>query len=134
MRAGWKKQTVLALLLGVFLAGAAVAQEGVWQGQNDHPMLRTTLKDKEKNAQKHAAFVEVETQNIGLALLGVSPFAGSDMGFLEYQVDQGPVLATSDTAVMFRNLTAGKHTITVSLVNTDYRELGPKAVLELEIP
>jgi hypothetical protein len=132
MYVSWWKLT-LALLLGVFLVGVVAAQEGVWQGEQDHPMLRATLRDKDKNAQKHAAQVEVETRNFGLVNLGVS-YGGSDVGLLEYQVDQGPVLATTDTEAMFRDLTPGKHTITVSLVNTEYKDLGAKAELEVDIP
>lgn len=134
MRPAWKQQLMLVLSAGVFLVGTAVAQEGVWQGRNDHPMLRATLKDKDKNAQKHVASVEVETQNIGLVTVGASSYAESDMGLLEYQVDKGPVLATSDTTVMFRDLTPGKHTITVSLVNADYKQLGVRVELEVDIP
>ena len=134
MHAGWYKRLAIALLLGVFLTGAVAAQEGVWQGEQNHPMLRATLKNKDKNAEKHAAVVEVETQNIGLVTGDVSSYEGNDMGLLEYQVDQAPVLATADTRVMFRDLTPGKHTITVSLVNTEYRELGAKAELEVDIP
>ncbi len=56
------------------------------------------------------------------------------MGILEYQVDQALVLATADTRVMFRGLTTGKHTITVSVVSTEYKELGAKVVLEVDVP
>jgi hypothetical protein len=110
------------------------AQEGVWQGEQDHPTLRATFRDKVKNAQKHAALVEVETRNIALVNLDTSSYGGSDMGTLEYRVDQDPVLATVDTLVMFRDLPSGKHSITVSLVSTDYKELGAKAVLEVDVP
>jgi hypothetical protein len=134
MHAGWGKRSAIALLSGVFLTSVVAAQEGVWQGEQNHPMLRATFKNKDKNAEKHAAVVEVETQNIGLVASDVSSYAGNDMGLLEYQVDQAPVLATADTRVMFRDLTPGKHTITVSLVNTEYRELGAKAELEVDIP
>lgn len=133
MNAGWWKG-ILALLLGIFLTAALAAQEAVWQGETGHPMLRATLRDKDKNAQKHVAVVEVETQNIGLVDLGVSSYAGGDVGLLEYQVDQAPVLATPNTQVMFRNLTPGKHTITVSLVNPQYKEFGAKAQLEVNVP
>jgi hypothetical protein len=129
----WRKQAV-AVALGIFLTGTVMAQDGVWQGQKVHPMLRASLKNKEKNSEKHAAEVEVETQSIALVNLGISSYAANDLGVLEYQVDQGPVLATADTLVMFRDLTPGKHVITISLVNTDYKELGAKAELEVDIP
>ncbi|MGA7929060.1 MAG: hypothetical protein WCA20_24055 [Candidatus Sulfotelmatobacter sp.] len=134
MRAGWWKQLTLALLVGVFFTGMVAAQEGVWQGEKDHPMLLATLKNKDKNAKERTAVVEVETQNIGLVTSDVSSYEGDDMGLLEYQVDQAPVLATADMRVMFRDLTPGKHTITVSLVNTEYKDLGAKAELEIDIP
>jgi len=134
MHAGWEKRLAIALFLGVFLTGVVAAQEGVWQGEQNHPMLRATFKNKDNNAEKHAAVVEVETQNIGLVASDVSSYEGSDVGLLEYQVDQAPVLATADTRVMFRDLTTGRHTITVSLVNTEYKGLGGKAKLEVDVP
>lgn len=134
MYEGWWKQLALTLAACVVLTGAMAAQEGIWQGEQNRPMLRATFRDKEKNAQKQTALVEVETQNIGLVNLDGSSYAGSDMGLLEYRVDQAPVLATADTRVMFRDLMPGKHTITVSLVNTEYKELGAKVVLEVDIP
>ncbi len=41
---------------------------------------------------------------------------------------------TAAVVVMFRELPQGKHTMTVSLVNADYKELGAKAQLEIDIP
>jgi len=134
MRAGWWKQLTLALLVAVFFTGMVAAQEGVWQGEKDHPMLRATLKNKDKNAKEHAAAVEVETENIGSVDPDVQPYAESGEGLLEYQVDQGPVLGTSARRVDFRDLTPGKHTITVALASTDYKDLGAKAELEVDIP
>ena len=133
MHVSWPKQT-LAMALGILLTGTVMAQDGVWQGQKGHPMLRATLKNKEKNSEQHAAEVEVETQNIALVNLGISSYPANDLGVLEYQVDQGPVLATPDTLVMFRSLTPGKHVITISLVSTNYKELDAKAELEVDIP
>lgn len=115
MHAGWRKPA-LAVVLGVLLVGMTGAQDGVWQGQKDHPMLRASLKDKEKNSENHIAEVEVETQNIALVNANVS-YRSHDFGILEYQVDQGPVLATDDTQVMFRDLTPGKHIITIALAS-----------------
>jgi hypothetical protein len=129
----WQRQA-LAVVLGIFLTGTVMAQDGAWQGQTGHPMLRATLKDKEKNLEKHVAEVEVETRNIALVNLGNTSYSGSDLGILEYQIDQGPVLATADTLVMFRDLSTGKHIITISLVGNDYKELGAKTELEVDIP
>jgi hypothetical protein len=133
MHVAWRRKA-LAVALGMFLTGTVMAQDGVWQGQEGHPMLRASLKNKEKNSKQNAAEVEVETQNIALVNLDIPSYGANDLGVLEYQVDQGPVLATADTLVMFRNLAAGKHVITVSLVSTNYKELGAKCELEVDIP
>jgi len=133
MLAGWWKPLTLALFLGSFLVGGAAAQEGKWEGQKDHPRLRATLQEKDKNAKDHAAVVEVETQNIGLVDVDTS-YGGSDLGLLEYQVDQSPALVTEDTRVMFRDLNSGKHTITVSLLDTHYKDLGAKTTLDVDVP
>jgi hypothetical protein len=133
MHVCWRKQAV-AVVLGIFLTGTVMGQDGVWQGQKGRPMLRASLKNKEKNSEQHAAEVEVETQNIALVNLGIPSYAANDLGVLEYQVDHGPVLATADSLVMFRNLTPGKHIITISLVSTNYKELGARSELEVDIP
>lgn len=73
MHAGWWKQLTLALLLGAFFTGTVAAQEGVWQGEKDQPMLRATLRNKDKNAKERAAVLEVEAQNIGLVDPDVTP-------------------------------------------------------------
>lgn len=44
------------------------------------------------------------------------------------------MLATSDTQIDFRDLTPGEHMITVALASTDYKDLGAKAELEIDIP
>lgn len=132
MHAGWRKPA-LAVIIGVLLVGITRAQDGVWQGQKDNPMLRASLKDKEKNSQNHVAEVEVETQNIALVNASVS-YRSHDFGILEYQVDQGPVLATDDTHVIFRDLAPGKHIITISLASADYKELRAKTQLEVDVP
>ncbi|HXZ81057.1 MAG TPA: hypothetical protein VEG30_14100 [Terriglobales bacterium] len=134
MQAGWWREVTLALCLGGFLTGGLAAQEGAWQGQKDHPRLRATLQDKDKNAKNHAAVVEVETQNVGLVDVGAPGYGGNDVGILEYQIDQDPPVVTEDTRVMFRDLSSGKHTVTVSLLNTQYKEMGAKAKLDVEVP
>jgi len=45
VHASWGKRLAIALLSGVFLTGVVAAQEGVWQGVQNHPMPRVTFKN-----------------------------------------------------------------------------------------
>lgn len=55
-------------------------------------------------------------------------------GHLHYQVDDGPVIATTTTKLSFHNLTAGSHKIMVVLANNDHTSTGVEQTLEVKIP
>jgi cytoskeletal protein RodZ len=99
------------------------------------PTLTATLVDPEKKAAQKAATVEVKTTGIDL----IDPAKANEMakagqGHLHYQVDGGPVIATTTTKLSFHGLTSGPHKIVVMLAGNDHNPLGPQQTLEVTIP
>ncbi|HET6890757.1 MAG TPA: hypothetical protein VFH31_06620, partial [Pyrinomonadaceae bacterium] len=71
------------------------------------PTLTATLVDAEKKAAQKAATVQVKTTGIRLidpATVGEKPRAGQ--GHLHYQVDGGPIIATTATKLSFHELSS----------------------------
>lgn len=99
------------------------------------PTLNAQLVDAEAKAKKQTATVEVkvtEVEIIDPASVKEQPHAGQ--GHLHYQVDDGPVIATTATKLSFHDLKAGKHQIKVVLAANDHTPLGPQAALAVDIP
>jgi hypothetical protein len=99
------------------------------------PQLTATLVDAAAKAQKQAATVRVTVKGVAIvdpALSKEQPRPGE--GHLHYQVDDGPVVATTATKLSFHGLKPGVHRITVVLAANDHTPLGPQQVLEVTIP
>lgn len=99
------------------------------------PELSAQLIDPEKNVREQTATVEVKVAGIQLidpAAVHEQPQRGQ--GHLHYQVDAGPVIATTTTKLSFHELTLGSHRITVMLVGNDHEALGPRETLTVDIP
>ena len=99
------------------------------------PTLTATLVDPEKKAQQKAATVSVKVDGIKLvdpATVNEKAMAGQ--GHLHYQVDGGPVIATTTTKLSFHGLTPGAHKIVVMLAANDHTPLGPEQTLDVTIP
>jgi hypothetical protein len=71
-------------------------------------------------------------QLIDSAAVNEQPQQGQ--GHLHYQVDNGPVIATTTTKLSFHDLSLGSHKITVMLVGNDHQLLGPRETLTVNIP
>ena len=99
------------------------------------PTLKATLVDAQKNAMDKSATVTVNVAGVKLidpALTDKKP--RKDQGHLHYQVDDGPVIATTTPKLSFHGLTPGKHKIVVMLATNDHSPLGPQDTLEITIP
>jgi hypothetical protein len=97
--------------------------------------LSATLSDPEMKAQERTATVEVKVVGIQLidpAAVHEEPQQGQ--GHLHYQVDNGPVVATTTTKLSFHELSMGSHKITVMLVGNDHQPLGPRETLTVNVP
>jgi hypothetical protein len=104
-------------------------------GAETMPELSAHLVDSEKKAQEQTATVEVKVAGIQL----IDPAAAHDepqrgQGHLHYQVDSGPLIATTTTKLSFHELSSGSHKITVMLVGNDHQALGPRETLTVTVP
>jgi hypothetical protein len=113
--------------------GAAQASANQVVGQS--ATLSASLVDAEKNAKEKTATVEVRVSGVELidpAKTSKQPMKGQ--GHLHYQVDSGPVIATTSPKLSFHELTPGKHKIVVMLANNDHSPAGPQQTLEITVP
>lgn len=97
--------------------------------------MTAKLVDPEMKAQKKEATVMVEVKGVKLtdpAMAKEQPKAGE--GHLHYQVDDGPVIATTTPKLSFHGLTSGTHKITVTLAANDHSPLGSPQTLTVTIP
>lgn len=106
-----------------------------WQGAPGNPRLRARLIENETNAGKHAASVEVEVKNVWLHS-PVPPINqyGVRSALLEYKLDEGPSVVTSDARLKFEQLTPGNHVIAIRLIGIDDRPIGSVAKLSVHVP
>lgn len=99
------------------------------------PTLSAALLQPERKAKKHEAGVQVQVVGIDLvdpATTNEKPEPGQ--GHLHYQLDAGPIIATTATTLAFQKLSPGKHQITVMLAGNDNSPLGPRETLHVTIP
>lgn len=99
------------------------------------PSLSAKLVDAEAKAKKQAATVEVMVKGITLidpAKVNEKP--AKNQGHLHYQVDDGPIIATTTPKLSFHGLKPGPHTVTVSLAANDHSPLGPQEKLTVTVP
>jgi len=97
--------------------------------------LKASLVDADAKAKKQAATVKVDVAGVELvdpATVNEKPMAGQ--GHLHYQVDDGPVIATTTTKLSFHGLKSGAHHIKVMLAGNDHSPLGPEKTLDVTVP
>jgi hypothetical protein len=97
--------------------------------------MTASLIDAEKNARDKTATVEVRVTGVELidpAMTNKQPMKGQ--GHLHYQVDNGPVVATTAPKLSFHGLSSGKHKIVVMLANNDHSPAGPQQTMEITVP
>jgi hypothetical protein len=104
-------------------------------GAGQSATLTAKLVDAEKKAKGKAATVQVTVKGIALidpAKVNEQPRRGQ--GHLHYQVDNGPVIATTMTKLSFHELSSGEHKIVVMLAGNDHKPLGPQETLTVTVP
>jgi hypothetical protein len=91
--------------------------------------------DSEQKAKKQTATVQVTVGGIRLVDPdSVQARAKAGEGHLHYQVDNGPVIATTATKLSFHNLGEGQHSLVVTLVGNDHNPLGSQETIAVVIP
>jgi hypothetical protein len=97
--------------------------------------LSAKLVDPDAKAKKQSAVVEVMVKGLELvdpAKVNEKPAKGQ--GHLHYQVDDGPVIATTTPKMSFHGLKPGPHTVLVALAANDHSALGPQEKLSVTVP
>lgn len=97
------------------------------------PSLSARLVEVEKLAKHGGAAVEVEV--IGLKIIDPATVAekpSDGQGHLHYQIDDGPMIATTATQLSFHNLKPGPHKLKISLAANDHSPIGQPQ--EIAIP
>lgn len=97
--------------------------------------LTASLVDADENGAKRTSVVQASVEGIELvdpAAVNEKPRDGQ--GHLHYQLDGGPLIATTNTKMSFHELTSGAHSVTVTLVGNDHAPLGPQQTLTVNIP
>jgi Family of unknown function (DUF6130) len=128
---------VLVLGLGGLVSGQYGSNTNSQTGTRGRgtATLTARLVDPEKKAQQKAATVAVKVTGVRIidpAIVKERPRAGQ--GHLHYQVDDGPVIATTAMKLSFHGLTSGPHKIVVTLAGNDHNPLGPEETLNVTIP
>ena len=99
------------------------------------PALEATLVDASRKAASRAATVQVDVTSVRLidpdGATG-QPVAGE--GHLHYQVDDGPVVATTATKLSFHALAPGNHVIKVTLAGHDHKPVSATQTLKVSVP
>lgn len=124
-------KTLLGVAAGGLLAVAIASPKLV---QAADPSLTATFVDKTKDPSDRTAAVAVEVSGVSLvdpATTDGKPKA--DQAHLHYQLDDGPVIATTTPKLSFHHLKAGSHRMVVMLAGNDHKQVGAEKTLELQL-
>lgn len=128
-RASVKRALAIAGALGVLVSWPFIAQA------TQTATLKATLVDAAKKAEGKTATVQVTVS--GVKLIDPDKTHGQvkkGEGHLHYQLDNGPVIATTTPKLSFHGLSSGPHTLVVMLAANNHEPLGPKETLTFDIP
>jgi hypothetical protein len=128
-RTSAKRALAIAGALGVLVAWPFIAQAA------QTPTLKATLVDAAKKAEAKTATAQVTVS--GVKLIDPDKTHGQvkqGEGHLHYQLDNGPVIATTTPKLSFHGLSSGQHTLVVMLAGNNHEPLGPKETLTFQIP
>jgi hypothetical protein len=119
---------------GGLVATALLAGVGAWAQQPDKPGMTASLVEPEKNGARGAATVAVKVSGVTLtdpATVNEVPKPGQ--AHLHYQIDDGPVVATTAPKLSFHGLNPGEHKVVVMLAANDHSPLGPQETLKVRV-
>ncbi len=128
-RACTRRAAAIAGMLGVLVSCPLIAQAAMTA------TLEATLVDAANKAEAKTATVQVTVS--GVKLIDPDKTHGQakkGQGHLHYQLDNGPVIATTAPKLSFHGLSSGQHTLVVMLAGNNHEPLGPKEALTFQIP
>ena len=98
------------------------------------PTLSIKLVDEEAKKKMMAATVQATVTGLDIVdPATANEVAKAGQGHLHYQVDDGPIIATTVLKLSFHALKAGKHTFKVSLAGNDHKPLGVEQTVSVDI-
>jgi hypothetical protein len=120
------------LSIGAF--GFSLALSWLASAGAQSPTIQASLVDPAKNGARGAATVTVRVTGVKL----VDPAASNETprdgeGHLHYQLDGGPVIATTAAKLSFHGLEAGSHNLKVALAKNDHTPMGPEKTLTVQV-
>lgn len=121
-------------LTSTLVAAALLVGLGAWAGQPKDAGLSAQLIEPEKNGARGAATVAVNVTGVTLtdpATVNEMPKPGQ--AHLHYQLDGGPVVATTAPKLSFHGLQPGEHKLVVMLAANDHSPLGPEETLNVRV-
>ena len=97
--------------------------------------LKAELVDPEAKAAKGDAQVSVTLAGFQLVDAAEAKEQPQDgQGHLHYQVDNGPMIASTEPKLTLHALSRGRHTVKVILVGNDHQPIGVEQTLTVTIP
>jgi hypothetical protein len=125
----------IAVLIPLISVPGTKVSEAQAPAASIKPAMTAKLVDPEKKAAERGATVEVTVSGVQLTDPATADEkAAAGQAHLHYQVDKGPVIATTATKLSFHELTPGSHTIVVILAGNDHKPLGPRQQLTVNVP
>ena len=128
VRASAQRALAIAGALGVLVSFPLIAHAA------QSPTLKATLVDAAKKAAEKTATVQVTVSGVKLIDPDKTHGPKNGEGHLHYQLDNGPVIATTTPKLSFHGLSSGPHTLVVMLAGNNHEPVGPKETLPFEIP
>ena len=104
-------------------------------GSGGEITFRANLVNPTVKAAQKSATVEVKVTGVNLIdpdTTDGKPHAGQ--AHLHYQLDGGPVVATTAMKLSYHGLTPGQHKIVVSLAENDHTSTGNQTTLTVQVP
>jgi hypothetical protein len=128
-RACARRAVAIVGVLGVLASWPLIAQAA------KAATLKATLVDAAKKAEAKTATIQVIVS--GVKLIDPDKTHGQPKkgeGHLHYQLDNGPIIATTTPKLSFHGLSSGQHTLVVTVAANNHEPLGPKEALTFDIP
>lgn len=132
----WADNPASKITVTVNEQGRIESSTKTMQGATAEPVsLSAELVDARQKAHQKAATVQVQVSGVHVldpAASGERPQPGQ--AHFHYQLDDGPIIATTAPKLSFHELSPGRHTISVVMADNAHRPLGPRQTLSVTIP
>ena len=115
------------------LFGQNYNQSAANKPNDQNVTLEVRLANEQAMAKQKMATVEVTVTGTTISDMAAMPGIGGG-AHLHYQIDNGPVIATSVKHLTFAKLTPGDHTINVTVADENHQPISETQTLKVTIP